>query len=306
MSFLEREDLRIHYETMGDGAPVCLIHGLGANMAFWYMGLARALSPSYQVILHDLRGHGRTDLPKAGFGIDDLVSDLTALLDHLGHEKAHIVGHSHGARVALAFAGQHTARTASLSVIDTQLRALQPPTKLRDWPHWKTWSEDLKEQGISDLPEDHEVIDFRLLTRLADYDRAPKRKRVSMRRRDMGVRGNKRWREMMNTDGVADAIANESPLSLSFLRKIDVPTLLLYGQLSHCVPSGERLAQVLPQARLSLVPGAGHFVPAAKPIMVNRAVRNFIDGSSERPETRGWLRNRRRANRLDAADGEIL
>ena len=48
-------DTAIHYQCLGQGEDLVLIHGLGANLAFWYMGIARRLARQYRVIMYDLR-----------------------------------------------------------------------------------------------------------------------------------------------------------------------------------------------------------------------------------------------------------
>ena len=151
MPVMTRNDLKINYQTLGPdmgpgSVPVALIHGLGANLAFWYLGASRHMGSDRPVLMHDLRGHGASSMPQSGYLLGQLAEDLGQLLTELGQQRAHIVGHSHGARVALAFALQHPERVASLTIADTQLQALQPMMRLADWAHWPAWKAELARQ----------------------------------------------------------------------------------------------------------------------------------------------------------------
>jgi len=119
---VQNRDLVIHYESAGQGEAVVLIHGLGANLAFWFMTIGRHLAQQYRVITYDLRGHGASSITPRGYMLPNMVEDLVQLLDHLGVQRAHIVGHSFGARVALAFTILQPQRVMSLTIADTQLR----------------------------------------------------------------------------------------------------------------------------------------------------------------------------------------
>jgi pimeloyl-ACP methyl ester carboxylesterase len=159
MPHLSSGELRTNYQMIGpalreDRIPIALIHGLGANLAFWYLGAAPQLGPDRTIIMHDMRGHGASSMPPSGYSLDQLAEDFRALLDGLNIPRVHVVGHSHGARVAMAFALAHPDRTASLTVADTQLYSLQPPMRLRDWPHWPRWKSELADQGVQSFPSE--------------------------------------------------------------------------------------------------------------------------------------------------------
>ena len=89
MPYLERPDARLHYVSMGprdttegDRIPFLLIHGLAANLAFWYGRIAPELAQRHRVVMFDLRGHGRSSMPKSGYGCGQMADDARALLDH--------------------------------------------------------------------------------------------------------------------------------------------------------------------------------------------------------------------------------
>jgi pimeloyl-ACP methyl ester carboxylesterase len=108
--------VRIRYQINGQGPPVVLIHGFGETLERWHSaGVVSALSPHFQVITFDVRGHGRSDKPRdrQSYGTE-LAADIDRLLGHLSVPKAHIVGYSMGSLVALDFAILHQERALSV------------------------------------------------------------------------------------------------------------------------------------------------------------------------------------------------
>lgn len=77
------------------------------------------LRDRFTCVTYDLRGHGDSTLPDAGFGLDDLADDLESLLDHLGIGRAHVGGHSLGGMIGPAFARRCPDREASLGLWST-------------------------------------------------------------------------------------------------------------------------------------------------------------------------------------------
>lgn len=367
MPSLTRQDLRLNYQLVGPDlrpgqAPVAMIHGLGANLAFWYLGAVRHLPRDLPILLHDMRGHGASSMPPSQYRLRDLAEDFAALLDHLQIERAHVVGHSHGARVAMAFAMAHPERVASLTVADTQLRALQRPMRLADWPHWPRWKAELAQQGVTSFPPEDAEIDFRLLAdlgprggaalagaraaisavndeggaedppelsllpagggggrlaaalggpaggalaarmprlaALAAERGAEAPRRIDLRSRQMGARGSQKWQTLLDTTSAGAELSDESDVPAGQLPGLTMPVLLMYGALSHCVPSSDKLLEAIPDARRIMVPNAGHFFPIVKPRLFARALRMFVAGvDSAGTPARGRFRERIQAAR---------
>lgn len=202
MPSLATPEVKLNYLQLGAGEHLVLIHGLGANLSFWYFGAARLLAHTHNLLMYDLRGHGRSSMPEEGYSLHRMVRDLSDLLDFLAIERADIVGHSFGGRIALAFAALHPERVRNLIVADTQLRALQPPVRLSEWPHWDEWKAQLKGHGLSDLPSDEFVINYKLLAKLSQAHANianEGRTRISLHKRDMGEKGLESWERLMNS-----------------------------------------------------------------------------------------------------------
>lgn len=110
----------LYYEVHGadDAPPLILSSGLGGSADYWKSNL-RALASHFRVIAYDHRGTGRSDraLPDA-VTVDDLADDISALLDALGIERAHIMGHAAGGVAGLALALQRPDRLHKLVVVN--------------------------------------------------------------------------------------------------------------------------------------------------------------------------------------------
>lgn len=96
---------------------VVLIHGVGMNHSVWSPQID-ALTARYRVVAYDMLGHGGSALPTAAPTLDEYGSQLERLLDALEIERAHVVGHSMGALVALEFALTHPNRAISVVALN--------------------------------------------------------------------------------------------------------------------------------------------------------------------------------------------
>ena len=112
------DGVKIHYMVLGQGSPVVLIHGFGANADWnWFSnGIADALAKKHRVIAIDCRGHGRSDRPHEPqkYG-DRLWMDVIELLDHLGIKRAHVHGYSMGGTIIADLLARHPERFITAS-----------------------------------------------------------------------------------------------------------------------------------------------------------------------------------------------
>ncbi|MCY4366316.1 MAG: alpha/beta hydrolase [Chloroflexi bacterium] len=115
-------DLEVRYlEWLSSGessaTPILALHGL-ASSANWYERLAARLSGQYRVWAPDQRGHGQTTQAPTGYDWQTLAADAIRFLDHLGIEKAAVLGHSWGGNVAINVAARFPERVSMLVMID--------------------------------------------------------------------------------------------------------------------------------------------------------------------------------------------
>ena len=98
-SFVDIEGLRVHYADEGSGPAVVFLHGLAADLDT-FAPQAAHLAGRYRCIRPDMRGHGGSATPPGPWSIADLAGDVAGLLDRIGVDRAHFVGHSAGGVVA--------------------------------------------------------------------------------------------------------------------------------------------------------------------------------------------------------------
>jgi pimeloyl-ACP methyl ester carboxylesterase len=94
----------IEFEVTGEGQPVVLLHGFPDSGRLWRNQVPALADAGFRVIVPDLRGYGASDKPKEvdAYAIPFLAGDVLGVLDHLGVERAHVVGHDWGAALAWA------------------------------------------------------------------------------------------------------------------------------------------------------------------------------------------------------------
>lgn len=123
MPYFSRDGFDIFYldrpPASGGGEPILLIHGFASShMVNWVSpGWVKTLTEAgYRVIAHDNRGHGATSksYDRADYTVSAMADDAAALLDHLGIERAHVMGYSMGARISAFLALAHPERVATI------------------------------------------------------------------------------------------------------------------------------------------------------------------------------------------------
>ena len=280
MSFTSSGAIKLHYLVLGDhtdSTPAVLVHGLGADLSFWFKGIANALSKERRVVLYDLRGHGYSDMPHSGYTIDTMATDLKSLVDELRIQNFHLVGHSFGARISILFSSLYPAYVKSLTIADTQLTAFQTPLRLKDWPYWQCCKEIFLSNGL-EVPSDTQPIDFNLLHHLSalsstEDDRIQAR---SLKPLSMRSRAAKRWSKLLSTTTSSQDFEQQYSLSADVIRQLAVPVLCIYGEQSHCLPTCNSLSKEIKDCDTVVLPNVGHFHPAFYPKSFIDSVNSFF------------------------------
>ncbi len=107
MPYADNNGVRIYYQVEGNGPPLVLQHWSTSSIQGWYRnGYVEPLKSDYQLILVDSRGHGQSDKPhdSPSYALPRRVSDVVAVLDDLGIEKAHYYGYSMGGWIGFGMA----------------------------------------------------------------------------------------------------------------------------------------------------------------------------------------------------------
>jgi pimeloyl-ACP methyl ester carboxylesterase len=120
-------------EYAGSGPPLVLLHGIGSRGVGWWP-VIDGLTTSFKVYALDLRGHGDSAKPDAGYDLPDYASDLEQFLNALGLAKPLVMGHSLGALVTMTWATEYPERAAAIVLEDPPLRVFPDVGDLfADW-----------------------------------------------------------------------------------------------------------------------------------------------------------------------------
>jgi pimeloyl-ACP methyl ester carboxylesterase len=271
-AYVDSNGIRIAYNTFGNPAhrPVVLIHGLNMQMVGWEVDFCQALADKGNyVIRFDNRdvGHstwcseaGIPDLAeliqdmaqgkpiKAPYSLKDMAADIIGLIDGLGIEKAHVAGVSMGGMITQTLAIYYPNRLSSMTSImsTTGDPSLPGPTP------------EAQEVLFTPPPEERQAyIDFRVkLWQIFSGEGA----QINLDKI--------RSREAMFYDRGLNPEASPRQLAAimasgnrrALLEKVDVPALVIHGDIDPLVPlaCGEDTANAIPGAKLSVIKGMGH------------------------------------------------
>jgi 3-oxoadipate enol-lactonase len=118
MSTIRVNGVDLYYEIHGSGEPVLLIHGLGSSTRDWDRQVPE-LAEQFQVIVFDVRGHGRSSKPRQRYSVKLFADDTAALIRHLGVGSVHVVGISMGGMMAFQLAVDAPELVRSLVIVNS-------------------------------------------------------------------------------------------------------------------------------------------------------------------------------------------
>jgi 3-oxoadipate enol-lactonase len=230
--------IRIASEARGDGFPVLLVMGQGYARWAWEP-VAEPLSRRYRVVSFDPRGVGGSDKPAGPYSVEELTADALRVLDEHGIERAHVVGASLGGMVAQELAISHPARVEKLALLCTSSGFGKPVPMLQSLVGVYQAAAGLEPEAA-----------LRVFVENAVSERSAADELVR-RRLENPIEP-----AMRDAQGAA-ALAFDS---WERLDRITAPTLVATGDADNVVDwrSSEALAGRIPNARLAVLPGAGH------------------------------------------------
>ena len=249
----------------GDAETVVFLHGFGASSYSW-REVVEGL-PGYRTVALDLRGFGYTERPP---GIEPYTRDgqidlVLAVMDELGIERAHLVGHSYGGALAAALAVLHPDRVRSLTLVDaahpeypqrrrTKLAAVKPLTEL--FVRVRAFEPRMVRRALERSIADDSMVTDELVDAYLErlkVENAP--------RAYYGI----------------TAPAPDPERSVA-LEDVELPTLVLWGEEDTLITLGDgrKAADEIPCHRFVAVPGAGHLPMEEKPGELAAALRGFL------------------------------
>jgi len=259
MPFVENEGAKIYWDEQGQGVPILLIMGLGYPSQMWYR-TRPFLAERYRTIAFDNRGVGRSDVPAGPYRIPVMAADAAAVLDAASVESAHIYGVSMGGMIAQEFALRYPNRVRSLILGCTSAGG---PNAVRADPEV---TQLLMARGQM-APEEAAEAAIPFI-----YDVGTPRARID---EDLAVR--KDWfpRPEVYMNQLMGIFTWEA---FSRLDQIKAPTVVIHGDADRLVPpgNGQLIAARIPNAKLVLIPHAGHIFSTDQPDAARRPVLDFL------------------------------
>lgn len=253
--------MKVAYEVAGTGPPVVLLHNILASADMW-SELVPHLATRFRVITIDARGHGRSPHAATPFTIADMVEDTTSVLDELGVDLAVWGGLSMGGMVALSAAVRAPRRVRALMLLDTDAG----PARLTDRLQYRVMSAVATIVGVRPL-----------LSQLIALSLGPTTRRT---RPDLvaGWRARFLRAHVPSARHAIAAVAGRDDLRPR-LRDIAVPTLVIVGEEDAAFPPpiARAIASGIRDARLVIIPEAGHVSASEQPQAVARALLAFLD-----------------------------
>lgn len=273
-------ELDIVYEDMGDpnDPPVLLIMGLGAQLLLWRTGFCeRLVAQGLRVIRYDNRDVGLSSKldrrratgaapvlmmrswlglrSSAVYTLEDMADDAAAVLDHLGIDRAHVVGASMGGMIAQIVAAKFAPRTASLGVIfSSNNQAFLPPPAPRA----------LLSLLTGPAPDSPRKVIIDNTVRVSRIIGSPGYRTPEDRLRAEAIESYERSFYPWGIARQFGAILGTGSLA-GYDRQISAPTVVIHGLADKLMrPSGGRaVARAIEGARLVLIDGMGHDLPEA-------------------------------------------
>lgn len=263
MPFTTVSGTRLHYLDAGTGdPPVVLLHAFPVNAGMWEDQIV-ALAPRWRVVAPDLPGFGQSPPSAADATIDGWGDLVAELVRSLGLGSVVVGGLSMGGYVAFSLLRRHPSLVAGLVLADTRAATDTPEVLQRRTD---------QQQKIAD-GKVNEVIEAMVESLLSEQTHAERPEVVE------------RARALMSSTPPETIVAGLEAMkhradATGELARIDVPVLVLVGEDDGPSPPSvaREMAEAVADARLEVLPGAGHLSNLEAPVEFNRAVESFLSG----------------------------
>jgi pimeloyl-ACP methyl ester carboxylesterase len=234
MPYFDSAGIKIHYQDSGSGEAVVLVHGFASMVEHNWGGTGwiAALSEKYRVIAPDVRGHGLSDKPHApdAYGYASMGADVTRLMDHLGLERALLMGYSMGASIAIELMLSHPERFRAIVLGGI------------------AYDDGLDDKADRDaIAQAYRAVDPATI-------------------KSPVARAYRRFAESMPNDLKALAAlidAERSPFDPAKLAAVRTPVLIVVGTNDNAIGDPKPLAKMIPGARLVMIEGRDHMTAPA-------------------------------------------
>lgn len=244
----------LNYVRLGNGIPFFLLHGYPLDHQIW-LPVAERMQIHAEIILPDLRGHGKSPAPEGLYSMSEMAEDIRLLMDGLSINKAVIAGHSMGGYVALDFARTYPDRLLGFALVASHAFADTPEKK-------KSRLDDLKRI-------DHMTPKELLLDMPGKLSRDPEIAAVCAK-----------LIEKMNPQGLKGILGGmaERLDAMDVLQNLDVPAVVIAGADDQFIPieTSRGMANQMKTPWIVEIPDTGHMLMLEKPDMVADALIALI------------------------------
>ena len=262
------DGVKLYYEETGSGTPVIFVHEFAGDQRSWEPQV-RHFGRRYRAIAYNARGYPPSGVPEAisFYSQNRAADDIAAVLDHLGIDRAHVVGLSMGGFAVLHFGFYHPERALSLTVGGCGYGA-EPSQREQFRAEAETIAAFIKSQGMAAFAD--------------KYAYGPTR--VQLENKDpRGFAEFKRLLAGHSATGSANTMLGcqrERPSLYNLvdqMKALTVPTLVLMGDEDWpCLTPGILMKQNIPPAALAVMPNCGHGINVEEPDEFNSIVSDFL------------------------------
>ncbi len=264
---------RLYVRVGGSGPAVVLIHGFGDTGDMW-TPLALALAKNHRVIVPDLRGMGLSSKPDGGYDKKNQASDIRAILDQLGIDKADIVGHDIGTMVAYAYAARYPDKTTKLVVLDGPVPGIPPWEQIVRLP--VLWHFDFGGKDALRLVHGRERI---YLDRFWN-DFAGDANKIDEGTRAHYAKLYARPGAMKAAFAQFQSIRKDTEDNAELVKtKLTMPVLAVGAEKSFGANQAAQMRHAASNVTEVIIPGAGHWLMEEAPVETVKAVQSFLDSN---------------------------
>lgn len=252
--------MKLHFRTLGEGKPLIILHGVFGSSDNWQT-LGKVFAEQHKIYLVDLRNHGNSPhSDEFNYGL--MMDDVKELMKDEGIEKAHILGHSMGGKVAMHLATHYPNKVSKLIVVDIAPKYYAP--------HHKQIFDGFHSVDLASLETRKEADD-----QMAKVISNMGVRLFILKNLNRDKDGNFSWK--LNVEAIEKAI-EEVGESIEEGVSFNGSTLFISGGKSDYIKEEDHamIRSYFPNAEIETVAGAGHWVHAEKPDELSELVLNFL------------------------------
>ena len=227
------DNKKIYYEVEGEGKPLILLHGWLASSETM-KPLQQHLSRNFKVYNVDIIGFGKSELPDKPMNTNDFGDFLAKFIEQLNIENPILIGHSHGGRTVINYAGRKLGKINKNILIDSA--GIKPKRSINYYI--KIYTYKIVKKILKLFPKNLERIRKKVLNKFgsADYKASPE-----ILRKTMNIIINENQKEIM--------------------KNINVPTLMIWGDKDTATPlnDAKQMEKLIPNSGIAVLEGTGHF-----------------------------------------------